>query len=116
MAGNQRTATFASPPQTESRPNPTPHQASQEPESSTTIRPAASGAAKKKNRKKRKKSRKKSFAVSGEDEAEGLQSPVKDERNAARASFYRVQGAGLSHSSLDSEALLDHRYAVCNED
>jgi hypothetical protein len=43
--------------------------------------------------------------------AEELQSREDIEaHNAARASFYRVKGRNHSNTSIESEALLDHRY------
>lgn len=60
---------------------------------------------------KKKRARKQSFAISTEDDAgmPGTSHGDSAVRNAARSSFYRVQGGNLSDASIDSEALLDHR-------
>ncbi|TVY68853.1 putative metal ion transporter [Lachnellula suecica] len=67
--------------------------------STATVRPAK----KKRNHRggKKKRSRKQSFAASTED---GNSHPRPGE------SFYRLQGRNLSNTSIESEALLDHRY------
>lgn len=67
--------------------------------------------------KKKKRPRRQSFAASTED---GSGMPETSQSNvhhgghtasAARESFYRVQGRNLSGTSIESEALLDHRWA-----
>ncbi|KAE8449400.1 hypothetical protein EG329_008301 [Mollisiaceae sp. DMI_Dod_QoI] len=86
--------------------------------SNATLRPESTAHAmpkKKRNHRggKKKRTRKQSFAASTEDgsglpetsQSYGAGSSV----NAARASFYRLQGRNLSNTSLESEALLDHR-------
>jgi magnesium transporter len=40
------------------------------------------------------------------------QSQVGNVENAARSSFYRLQGRNLSNTSLESESLLDHRLVI----
>ena len=57
---------------------------------------------------KKKKSRRKSFAVGADDmtQDEGSGTAL----NAARESFYDMPSGNLSGTSIDSEALLDHRY------
>lgn len=66
---------------------------------------------KKKNRnRKKKRTRRQSFAVSADDDGHRLPEASNQERNAARASFYRLKGNQQSNTSLESEALLDHRY------
>lgn len=59
---------------------------------------------------KKKKSRRKSFAVGADDmtQDEGPGTAL----NAARESFYDMPGGNISGNSLDSEALLDHRYEI----
>lgn len=61
---------------------------------------------------KKKRARRQSFAASigdGSGMPETPQSHVGDVQNAAKASFYRLQGRNLSNTSLESESLLDHR-------
>ncbi|KAG0650722.1 metal ion transporter [Hyphodiscus hymeniophilus] len=62
---------------------------------------------------KKKRTRKQSFAVSTEDGSGILETPQShrqtQSQSAARASFYRLQGRNASNTSLESEALLDHR-------
>ena len=85
--------------------------------SGSTLRPEATEQLKKKKRNhrggKKKRTRRQSFAASTED---GSGMPETSHRggqsasqNAARASFYRLQGRNLSNTSIESEALLDHR-------
>jgi magnesium transporter len=62
---------------------------------------------------KKKRARRQSFAASTED-GSGLPETPQSHRqvytqSAARASFYRLQGRDLSNTSIESEALLDHR-------
>ncbi|KAI9048289.1 hypothetical protein LZ554_008084 [Drepanopeziza brunnea f. sp. 'monogermtubi'] len=81
--------------------------------SNATLRPEGSAPIPKKKRNHRggkKKRRRQSFAASAED-GSGMPrtSHHDDDQSAARASFYRVQGQNLSNTSLESEALLDHR-------
>lgn len=62
--------------------------------------------------KKKKRARRPSFAVSTEDGSGILDSSDRqrgDSLNAARESFYRLHGGNASNTSLESEALLDHR-------
>lgn len=64
---------------------------------------------------KKKRTRRQSFAASIEDGSgmpETPQSHVGDVQNAAKASFYRLQGRNLSNTSLESESLLDHRLVI----
>lgn len=60
---------------------------------------------------KKKRTRKQSFAVPAEGgEDSSRRRGDDDEQHAARASFYRLQNApNASNTSLESEALLDHR-------
>ncbi|TVY31840.1 putative metal ion transporter [Lachnellula subtilissima] len=64
---------------------------------------AASNATRNHRGGKKKRTRRQSFAASAED-SNGTGS-----RSAARDSFYRVQGRNMSGTSIESEALLDHR-------
>lgn len=59
---------------------------------------------------KKKRARKQSFAVSTED-GSGLPetSHRRQSQHATRESLYRLQGRNVSNTSIDSEALLDHR-------
>ena len=110
----------APPPQ---RPEPTALQNSEgnAADSNTTLRPETAAQAiprKKRNHRggRKKRQRKQSFAVSTED-GSGMPETSQSHRpsasqNAARASFYRLQGRNLSNTSIESEALLDHRYAT----
>jgi magnesium transporter len=90
-------------------------------ESNATLRPdAAAGPQtipkKKRNNHrggKKKRTRRQSFAASNDDGA-GMPGTSRshrreDSENAARASFYRVQGRNLSNTSVESNTLLDHR-------
>jgi magnesium transporter len=64
---------------------------------------------------KKKRSRRRSFAASLEDGSgmpETPQSQAANAQNAARLSFYRLQGRNLSNTSLESESLLDHRLVI----
>ncbi|KAG9233571.1 hypothetical protein BJ875DRAFT_41849 [Amylocarpus encephaloides] len=102
------------------RPLPTIFQRIEEsPRHSTAILRPEGGTKTKKKRNhrggKKKRARRPSFAASAED---GSGVPVDDNRtrmgesssNAARASYYRLQGrANLSNTSLESDTLLDHR-------
>ncbi len=62
---------------------------------------------------RKKRPRRQSFAVSNDDGVgmpEISSSHRRDQtENAARASFYRLQGRNLSNTSIESETLLDHR-------
>ncbi|KAF8848326.1 cora-domain-containing protein [Acephala macrosclerotiorum] len=109
-------ASSEGPPQ---RPQPTALQGAEGPsQSNATLRPeSAARAAPKKKRNhrggKKKRARKQSFAASTED-GHGMLDTSQSYRagsteNAARASFYRLQGRNLSNTSIESEALLDHR-------
>ncbi|KAF4632156.1 hypothetical protein G7Y89_g5963 [Cudoniella acicularis] len=87
--------------------------------SNATLRPEAASTPavtkKKRNHRggKKKRTRKQSFAASTEDGSGLTESPQTrsgdGSQNAARASFYRLHGRTLSNTSLESEALLDHR-------
>jgi len=87
--------------------------------SNSTLRPDAtlSQAAPRKKRNHRggrkKRTRKQSFAVSTEDGSVMPETPQPhrgaQSQGAVRSSFYRLQGRNLSNTSLESEALLDHR-------
>lgn len=71
---------------------------------STTQAPRAAPRKRKGHRGgKKKRFRRKSFAVPDEDE--------RDEEDRSENRLYDLPGANLSGDSLDSEALLDHRYA-----
>ncbi len=63
---------------------------------------------------KKKRARKQSFAPSTEDGSEMPETSQSQRggssESAARASFYRLHGRNLSNTSIESEALLDHRY------
>ncbi|TVY86505.1 putative metal ion transporter [Lachnellula willkommii] len=87
-----------SPPQ---RPEPTAIQSGEAAASNVTLKPPK----KKRNHRggKKKRTRRQSFAASTEDD-NGTGS-----RPAERDSFYRVQGRNMSGTSIESEALLDHR-------
>ncbi|TVY51507.1 putative metal ion transporter [Lachnellula cervina] len=87
-----------SPPQ---RPEPTAIQSGEAAASNVTLKPPK----KKRNHRggKKKRTRRQSFAASTED-SNGTAS-----RPAERDSFYRVQGRNMSGTSIESEALLDHR-------
>ncbi|KAH8814884.1 hypothetical protein F5884DRAFT_154722 [Xylogone sp. PMI_703] len=62
-------------------------------------------------KKKKKRTRRPSFAASPEGSGMPHTSEMQrgDSLNAARESFYRLQGRNNSNTSLESEALLDHR-------
>lgn len=87
--------------------------------SNSTLRPGATSSQiaprKKRNHRggKKKRARRQSFAASTEDGSEMPEAAQSSRhgqlQNAARSSFYRVQGHNLSNTSLESEALLDHR-------
>jgi magnesium transporter len=90
--------------------------------SNSTLRPDAASSQtaprKKRNHRggKKKRLRRKSFAVSTED-GHGMPETTQPSRpgqsqNAARSSFYRLHGQNLSNTSLESEALLDHRSVI----
>lgn len=101
------------------RPEPTAIQTPQGNVSNSTLRPEVPGVqstpAKKKKKRggKKRRPRRQSFAASGEDGSgmPDINQTNLDEapRGAARESFYRVQGGNLSNTSIESEALLDHR-------
>jgi magnesium transporter len=87
--------------------------------SNATLRPDASVPQaipkKKRNHRggKKKRARKQSFAASTED-GSGMPETTDSRRrgaaeSAVRNSFYRLQGGNLSNTSVESEALLDHR-------
>lgn len=84
--------------------------------STATLRPDGSAAPRKKRNHrggKKKRNRRQSFAASTED-GSGIPEILQSRRSgqgqsAARSSFYRLQGQNLSNTSLESEALLDHR-------
>jgi len=71
------------------------------------------GRKKKRNHRggKKKRARKQSFAVSTEDGSEMPEISYRrgPPESAVRNSFYRLQGRNLSSTSIESEALLDHR-------
>lgn len=59
---------------------------------------------------KKKRTRKQSFAASTEDGSmPGMSSRGGASRNSAMDALYRVQGRNASNTSLESDALLDHR-------
>ena len=59
---------------------------------------------------KKKRARRQSFAASTEDGSGMPETPRQAQsQSAARASFYRLQGRNISNTSIESEALLDHR-------
>ncbi len=87
--------------------------------SNATLRPDATiqqaTSKKKRNHRggKKKRARKQSFAASTED-GSGMPETSNSHRmghseSAVRNSFYRLQGRNLSSTSIESEALLDHR-------
>ncbi|KAN0121943.1 cora domain containing protein [Hyaloscypha variabilis] len=87
--------------------------------SNTTLRPDAAVPQtipkKKRNHRggKKKRTRKQSFAASTED-GSGMPETSHSHRrgpseSAVRNSFYRLQGRNMSNTSIESEALLDHR-------
>lgn len=98
--------------------------------STATLRPdepqgPSATAAKKRNnhrggKKKKtttKKKRRQSFAASNDDGSGMPETPHthrggNNPQSAARSSFYRHQGQNLSNTSIESEALLDHRYCM----
>lgn len=118
------TATVSS---TSPRPEPTALQPSHSHEtqdtSFTTLRAdqAASAGPSRKKRKdhrggKKKRNRRQSFAVPASEDGSGMPETSenqldRDNQSAVRSSFYRIQGRNNSNTSLESEALLDHRYA-----
>lgn len=85
------------------RPEPTAIQSGEPSVSTATLKPPK----KKRNHRggKKKRARRQSFATSTED-------GVQREGDRARDSFYRVQGRNMSGTSIESEALLDHRYVM----
>jgi len=99
------------------RPEPTTIQPSQaDPSTSNvTLRPAEATANKKRNNHrggKKKKKRRQSFAASAEDGSGMPEAPYSHRVNpqsATSSSFYRLQGQNLSNTSIESEALQDHR-------
>lgn len=103
------------------RPEPTALQTPLANSSTSTLRPqdgvAQSIPSKKKRNNhrggKKKRLRKQSFAASTVD-GSGIPETIQSHRagpseSAARSSFYRLQGRNLSNTSIESEALLDHR-------
>lgn len=88
-------------------------------ESNAALRPAAGTSEdpprKKRNHRggKKKRRRRQSFAASTEDGTEIPHTPHSSRQgasqSAARSSFYRMQAQNLSSTSIESEALLDHR-------
>lgn len=98
---------------TADRPGPTTLQQGQSQGPTSSIRAAgpATGRRKRNHRGgKKKRPRKQSFAVASDDDGSGLLKTSQDrDQGAARESFYRLQGRNLSNTSIDSEALLDHR-------
>lgn len=96
------------------RPEPTALQTAQG--NAAEIAGTESASAKKKKKKrggKKRRPRRESFAALTEDGSgmpETSQTKLDEApRSAARESFYRVQGGNLSNTSIESEALLDHR-------
>ena len=116
------TASAPSGSETPQRPEPTALQTPANPrdaESTAMLRPEAAGPQtipkKKRNNHRggrKKRARRQSFAVSNDDGA-GMpptsSSHHREGENTARASFYRLQGRNLSNTSIESDALLDHR-------
>lgn len=100
-------------------PTPLPGPSATPNESNATIRPDVavpqSAPRKKRNHRggKKKRPRRQSFAVTDEEGSRMLENPHDSRsgqsQSAARSSFYRIQGSNLSNTSLESEALLDHR-------
>ncbi|TKA41040.1 hypothetical protein B0A49_12748, partial [Cryomyces minteri] len=110
----------AAPPANSSQANMPPPQATPSnagAEGSSSLAPAEGVGRKKKKHRAgaKRRNRRKSFAAP----SEGTEDPdMTEERpslldvpsaSAARASFYRLGNAGRSNTSLESEALLDHR-------
>lgn len=96
---------------TPTRPEPTAIQGQGRMKSDMSMRTEAgpSSSKKRKNhRSKKKKSRRQSFAPSDVDDGSGLPGASREAASAARDSFYRLQ-SNHSNTSLESEALLDHR-------
>ena len=93
--------------------------AEEQSESTTTLRPTVATSQdpprKKRNHRggKKKRRRRQSFALSTEDGSEMPHTPHSNRpgasQSAARSSFYRMQAQNLSNTSIESEALLDHR-------
>ncbi|CAG8959059.1 hypothetical protein HYFRA_00012839 [Hymenoscyphus fraxineus] len=112
----QPTITGPSRPETpQRRPQPTVLQSQ---DNDATMRPDANKAQpltkKKRNHRggKKKRTRRQSFALheEGPELTDASRSrPGEDLQSVAKASFYRLQGRNHSNTSLDSEALLDHR-------
>ncbi len=119
--------TYNAPAQVPRRPDPTALQSPQEALNApnVTLHPNFVGAEpapkKKKSRNhrggKKKRPRKQSFGLSNDgselpetSQSHRSRSPSAD--NAARASFYRLEGKNMSNTSIESEALLDHRYEI----
>jgi len=101
------------------RPDPFALQAAGPSTSNSTLRPEGNASQpaprKKRNHRggKKKRARRQSFAVSNEDGSGMPETPQSHRaghsQSAARSSFYRLQGRNLSNTSIESEALLDHR-------
>ena len=123
MSAPQPPRVTASPPSgsaTPQRPEPTALQTPASPrdaESNATLRPEAAGPQtipkKKRNNHRggrKKRARRQSFAVSNDGAGMPETSSSRREgENTARASFYRLQGRNMSNTSIESDALLDHR-------
>ncbi|KAL3424998.1 Alr1p-like transporter protein [Phlyctema vagabunda] len=112
-------APTSNPNATAERPQPTALQTGHQHASASAVgadAPGTSTAPSKKKKKrggKKKRLRRQSFALSTEDGSgmPGTNQLELDQQaqNAARSSFYRLQGGNLSNTSIESEALLDHR-------
>lgn len=63
---------------------------------------------------KKKRSNKQSFASPSEEDVSAVLETSEDRKNKqsmARSPLHKLQGRNSSNTSLESEALLDHRYA-----
>lgn len=105
-------------------PRSTPRESTENDVHNTALRPelAALQPASKKKRNHRggrkKRPRKQSFAASTEDGSgmPGRSNRGEPSQSAARDALYRLQGRNLSSTSLESEALLDHRLDLSLEE
>lgn len=128
MSGNSEAQGNTTPtprPETPRRPDPTAIQGQDQVrgKSTSTVRGTDAAPAVPKKRKnhrgKKKRARRQSFAPSDVDDGAGLgessrNDALRESQSAARESFYRVQGTrNMSNTSLESEALLDHRCVAC---
>lgn len=99
---------------TPARPEPTAIQGQGQGKSEMSLRTEAGPSQPKKrknHRSKKKRTRRQSFAPSETEDGSGLPGTSRESQSAARNSFYRRQN-NHSNTSIESEALLDHRYGL----